>query len=116
MHALPRVAAACAGHDAGPGRRGRQEKAQLVVLEYTAQHIQQQAGTASGPFLVGDFQSPAFEQVVEAHAEVRDELALHHAELVQKTQPPPHPRFLCGTASDLPAVPGLALIATRWLG
>ncbi|MCY1547733.1 hypothetical protein D9M68_838040 [compost metagenome] len=64
-----------------------EEETQFVVLACAAQHVEQQADRASGPFLVGDFQSPAFEQVVEVHAEVPVELALHHAELVSKTQP-----------------------------
>lgn len=74
-----------------------EKETQFVVLACAAQHVEQQADRASGSFLVGDFQSPAFEQVVEVHAEISVGLALHHAELVPKTQPsdmhgPSHPK------------------------
>ena len=79
------------------------EKTQFVVLAGAAQHVEQQTDTASGPFLVGDFQSPAFEQVVEVHTEVLVGLALHHAE-----------GKVIGPAWS--AVTALALIGIGWLG
>lgn len=62
------------------GQAVGKEKAQFVVPACAAQYVEQQADTASWPFLVGDFQSPAFEQVVEVHAQVLVGLAFHHAE------------------------------------